>query len=171
MLVRARPHSRELLQSLGGFLGEMDAALLDFVHPATKRDLKWDSTRASWIRQHLALLRDASQRALVEKFLALYEGEVLPALPGLRRSVVYGDANDYNVLVGEALPLPRKVASVIDFGDMHESVTVSEVAIAAAYAILGKENPLRAAAEVVAGYHRAFPLMDEELRVLYALIG
>jgi 4-aminobutyrate aminotransferase-like enzyme/Ser/Thr protein kinase RdoA (MazF antagonist) len=171
MLVRARPHSPELLQSLGGFLGEMDAALLDFAHPATKRDLKWDSTRASWIREHLALLRDASQRALVEKFLTLYEGEVLPALPRLRRSVVYGDANDYNVLVGEALPLHRKVASVIDFGDMHESVTVSEVAIAAAYAILGKENPLRAAADVVAGYFRAFPLMEEELRVLYALIG
>src|SRR5438445_2800232 len=54
---------------------------------------------------------------------------------------------------------------------MHESVSVSEVAIAAAYAILSKENPLRAAADVVAGYHRAFPLMQEELRVLYALIG
>src|ERR1700730_10477004 len=39
MLVKARPHSPELLQSLGGFLGEMDAALIDFEHPATKRAL------------------------------------------------------------------------------------------------------------------------------------
>ncbi len=85
--------------------------------------------------------------------------------------MVYGDANDYNVLVGKALPLPRKVVSVIDFGDMHETVTVSEVAIAAAYAILGEENPLRAAAEVVSGYHRAFPLTETELKVLFALIG
>ena len=114
MLVKARPHSPELLQSLGSFLGAMDAALLTFTHQATKRDLKWDSTRASWIRQHLALVRDASQRALVEKFLTLYESEALAALPALRRSVVYGDANDYNVLVGEPLPLPRKVISVID---------------------------------------------------------
>jgi len=171
MLVKARPHSPELLQSLGQFLGEMDGALADFSHPAVHRELKWDLTRAGWVRAQLDHLRDASQRALVEKFLALYETDVVPALPGLRRSVVYGDANDYNVLVGAPLPLPRKVASVIDFGDMHESVTISEVAIAAAYAILGKENPLQAAAEVVAGYHRAFPLMDEELRVLYALIG
>jgi 4-aminobutyrate aminotransferase-like enzyme/Ser/Thr protein kinase RdoA (MazF antagonist) len=171
MLVKARPHSPELLQSLGSFLGEMDAALADFAHPAVRRELKWDLVRAGWIRAHLHHVRNDSQRALVEKFLALYEGEVVPALPGLRRSVVYGDANDYNVLVGAPLPLPRKVASVIDFGDMHESVTVSEVAIAAAYAILAKENPLLAAAEVVAGYHRAFPLMEEELRVLYALIG
>src|SRR6266849_853756 len=170
MLAKARPHSPELLQSLGQFLGEVDAALADFSHAAAGRELKWDLARAGWIRAHLHHIRDASQRALVEKFLSLYESEVLPALPQLRRSVVYGDANDYNVLVGKALPLPRKVVSVIDFGDMHETVTVSEVAIAAAYAILGKENPLRAAAEVVSGYHRAFPLAEEELKVLFALI-
>jgi 4-aminobutyrate aminotransferase-like enzyme/Ser/Thr protein kinase RdoA (MazF antagonist) len=171
MLAKVRPHSPELLQSLGDFLGAMDAALADFAHPAARRELKWDLTRAGWIRQHLHLLRDASQRALVDKFLALYEAEVVPALPSLRRSVIYGDANDHNVLVGPPLPLPRKVVSVIDFGDMHESVTVSEIAIAAAYAILGKDNPLRGAAEVVAGYHRAFPLTEAELQILYALIG
>jgi 4-aminobutyrate aminotransferase-like enzyme/Ser/Thr protein kinase RdoA (MazF antagonist) len=171
MLVKARPHSPELLQSLGEFLGAMDTALATFAHPAARRELKWDLARTGWIRQHTSLIREASRRGLVEKFLSLYEAEAVPALPRLRRSVVYGDANDYNVLVGAPLPLPRKVASVIDFGDMHETVTVSEIAVAAAYAILGKENPLRAAAEVVAGYHRAFPLMQGELEILYALIG
>src|SRR5712675_2567468 len=171
MLVKARPHSPELLQSLGQFLGALDAALADFEHPAVRRELKWDLARAGWIREHLHLIRDGSQHALVEKFLALYDAEVVPALPQLRRSVVYGDANDYNVLIGPPLPLPRKIVSVIDFGDMHETVTVSEVAIAAAYAILGKENPLRAAADVVAGYHRTFPLTEAELRILYVLIG
>ena len=171
MLVKAQPHSPELLRSLGQFLGEMDAGLADFSHEAARRELKWDLARAGWIRAHVHLIQNASQRSLVEQFLSLYEAEVLPALAHLRRSVVYGDANDYNVLVSAALPLPRRVASVIDFGDVHETVTVAEVAIAAAYAILGKENPLRAAAEVVAGYHRAFPLRQEELRILYALIG
>src|ERR1700730_1682572 len=171
MLVKARPHPPELLRSLGGFLGEMDAALADFSHSAARRELKWDLARAGWIREHLPLVRGASQRALVETFLSLYESEVTPALAGLRRSVVYGDANDYNVLVGKALPLPRRVVSVIDFGDMHETVTISEVAIAAAYAILGKENPLRAAAEVVSGYHSAFPLTENDLGVLFPLMG
>src|SRR6266481_6770531 len=171
MLAKARPHSPELLQGLGHFLGQMDAALADFSHDAARRELKWDLTRAGWIRAYLHHIRNASQRALLEKFLSLYETEVLPALPLLRRSVVYGDANDYNVLAGKALPLPRNVVSVIDFGDMHETVTVSEVAIAAAYAILGEANPLRAAAEVVRGYHRAFPLTEAELNVLFALIG
>src|SRR5258707_181271 len=171
MLVKARPHSSELLRDLGRFLGEMDAALQDFSHAYSLRELKWDLARAGWIGPHVHLIRDASRRALVEKFLALYEEEVVPALPNLRRSVVYGDANDYNVLVGSPLPLPRNVVGVIDFGDLHESVTVSEVAIAAAYVALGKQNPLAAVAEVISGYHGAFPLLDNELRVLFPLIA
>src|ERR1700719_2172195 len=73
MLAKVRPHSPELLQSLGQFLGAMDIALADFAHPAARRELKWDLARAGWIRQHLHLLRDASQRAFVEKILSLYE--------------------------------------------------------------------------------------------------
>src|SRR5438874_870585 len=92
-------------------------------------------------------------------------------LPRLRRSVIYGDANDHNVLVSEPWPQPRKIAGLIDFGDMHHGLTTSEPAIAAAYAILGKEDPLPAAAAIVAGYHRAFPLDEMELSVLFALIG
>src|SRR6266404_4415540 len=172
MLVKARPHSSELLRDLGRFLGEMDAALQDFFHADSLRELKWDLARAGWIGPHVHLIRDASsRRALVEKFLALYEAEVVPALPSLRRSVVYGDANDYNVLVGRPLPQPRKVVGLIDFGDLHESVTVSEVAIAAAYVALGKQNPLAAIAELVSGYHGAFPLLESELRVLFPLVA
>ena len=171
VLAEARPHSRELLRSLGRFLGEMSVALADFEHPAAHRELKWDLARAQWIRGHLLHIRDTSRRALVEKFLASYEAEVVPVADQLRRSIVYGDANDYNVLVGEALPLPRKVVSVIDFGDMHHSFTVSELDIAAAYAILGKTEPLQAAAVVIAGYHSAFPLSEQEISVLYPLIA
>jgi 4-aminobutyrate aminotransferase-like enzyme/Ser/Thr protein kinase RdoA (MazF antagonist) len=171
MLIEARPHSDELLASLGRLLGEIDVALANFSHPAAHRELKWDFARSAWIREHLDHIADAGRRALVQKFLAMYEAEVVPAMPLLRRSVVYGDANDYNVLVGEPWPGPRAAISVIDFGDMHHSFTVSEVAIAAAYAILGKEDPLHAAAEVLRGYHAAFPLTEPEIAVLYALIG
>ena len=170
-LAEVCPHTPELLGDLGRFLGEMDAALQSFTHAAAHRELKWDSSRAAWIRDFVKHIADAQRRALVEKFLALYEAEVLPLLTRLRRSVIYGDANDHNVLVSNPWPPPRQVVGVIDFGDMHHGLTVSEPAIAAAYAILGKEEPLPAAAAIVAGYHRAFPLDDLELRVLYALIG
>jgi 4-aminobutyrate aminotransferase-like enzyme/Ser/Thr protein kinase RdoA (MazF antagonist) len=171
VLAKVRPHSLELLEDVGRFLGEMDAALQSFAHPAAQRELKWDSSRGGWIRDYTKHIGDSRRRALVEKFLALYEAEVVPALPQLRRSVIYGDANDYNVLVSEPWPQPRKIACVIDFGDMHHGITASEAAIAAAYGILGKEDPLPAATAIVAGYHRAFPLQELEFSVLYALIG
>jgi len=170
VLAEVRPHEPELLRDLGRFLGEMDAALESFEHPAAHRELKWDSARAGWIKEFVSEIEGAERRALVERFVALYEQEVVPRLPRLRRSVIYGDANDYNVLVSEPWPQPRKVAGVIDFGDMHHGLTVSETAIAAAYAMLGKSEPLKAAAEVVAGYHGVFPLKEDELAVVFPLM-
>ncbi|HET8925455.1 MAG TPA: aminotransferase class III-fold pyridoxal phosphate-dependent enzyme [Candidatus Acidoferrum sp.] len=170
-LSQVRPHTPELLGDLGRFLGEIDAALQSFSHPAAIRELKWDSSRAGWIKKHVREIDDSKRRELVEKFLAFYETEVTPLLPRLRRSLIYGDANDYNVLVSDPWPQPRKIASVIDFGDLHHGLIVSEPAIAAAYAILGKKDVLRAATAVVAGFHQAFPLDEQELSVLFALTG
>src|SRR5262249_11940961 len=96
--------------------------------------------------------------------------EVVPLLPTLRKSVIYGDGNDHNVLVNDASTQPRTAVSVIDFGDMHHGLVVSEPAIAAAYAILGKGEPLAAASALVSGFHRAFPLEQAELSVLFPLI-
>ena len=171
LLAEAKPHGPDLLRSLGRLVGQIDAALVDFSHPASHRDLKWDLSRVAWVREHVHLVGGAERRALVERFLALYEARVTPVLPRLRRSVIYGDANDYNVLVGAPHTQPREVVSVIDFGDMHHGLTVAEIAIAIAYAIFGQRDPLAAAVQVLAGYHQAWPLQDAELEVLYALVG
>jgi 4-aminobutyrate aminotransferase-like enzyme/Ser/Thr protein kinase RdoA (MazF antagonist) len=171
VLAKASPRSPSLLRTLGQFLGEMDAALADFSHPAAHRELKWDLSGASWIRDYLHYIEDPERRALVEKLLQYYESDVIPALASLRHGVIYGDANDYNVLVSPPWPQSRKVVSVIDFGDMHYGLTVSEVAIAAAYAILGEQDTLAAASSVVAGYHSAFPLSEAEISVLLPLIA
>jgi 4-aminobutyrate aminotransferase-like enzyme/Ser/Thr protein kinase RdoA (MazF antagonist) len=171
LMAHVNPHSAEMLRSLGELLGELSSGLAHFSHGAARRELKWDFARAGWIREHLEQIADPERRALIEKFIALYDSEVVPVMSRLRRSVVYGDANDYNVLVGEASTQPRRVVSVFDFGDMHESFTVSEVATAAAYSILGKKEPLRAAAAVISGYYSRFLLTDVEISVLYPLIA
>src|SRR5207249_908544 len=98
---------------------------------------------------------------------------VAALLPGLRRSVIHGDANDYNVLVEDGPDLAtrcRRVVGIIDFGDMVHSCTVGNLAVGAAYALLDKSDPLSAAAEVVAGYNTEFPLDDKELTALFELI-
>src|ERR1700730_10872506 len=171
VLAKVHPHSDELLKSLGRLLGTIDSSLQTFSHPAAQRRLKWDLSAAGWIKGHVKEIADLSLRLLVEKFLTLYDSEIVPALGRFRRSVIYGDANDYNVLVSNPWPLPRKAVSVIDFGDMHYGITVSEVAIAAAYAMLGEKDVLRVAASVVAGYHEVFPLQEVEIAALYNLIG
>jgi 4-aminobutyrate aminotransferase-like enzyme/Ser/Thr protein kinase RdoA (MazF antagonist) len=170
-LAKARPRSPGLLAGLGRFLGEMDAALAGFEHPEAHRDFKWDLSRASWIRGALGHVKDAARRALVERTLARYESAVVPALPRLRRGVIHGDANDHNVLVGPPREEPRPISGLLDFGDMHHGLLVAEPAVAAAYALLGQDDPLGVAAAVVSGYHAAFPLQEEEIRLLFALVG
>jgi len=171
VLARVCPHSEELLTSLGRLLATIDSGLQSFSHPAAQRELKWDLSAAGWIREHLNEIASPPRRLLVRKFLTVYDSEIVPALGRFRRSVIYGDANDYNVLVSDPWPPPRKAVSVIDFGDMHYGMTVSEVAIAAAYATLGKRDVLQAAASVIAGYHEVFPLQEVEIAALYNLIG
>lgn len=170
-LAEVRPHTPALLHSLGSLLGRFDATLQNFTHPAAERTLKWDVRHALWIRDYLHYIADPRRRAIVEHFLAYFEEHVVPLLPTLRTSIIHHDANDYNVLVSEiTLDEPAQVVSVIDFGDMVRTYTVCEPAIAAAYAMLGKADPLATAAAVVGGYHEAFPLTETELSVLYPFI-
>ena len=167
-LAETRPHSPELLGSLGRLLAEIDLALKDFTHLGAQRFLKWDLSRSNWARDYLGHIADPERRALAKKFLNLFEEEAVPRFPLLRRSVIYGDANDHNALVDSQA---KRLVSVIDFGDLHEGFTVGEPAIAAAYAILGKGDPLAAAGSVLAGYHEILPLMDEEIAAFFALMG
>ena len=170
ILAEVKPHSPALLHSLGGSLGRLDRALQDFIHPAAQRTLRWDLRHAVWIRDYLQYLTRPERRAIVEHFLSQFETCVLPVLPTLRMSVIHGDPNDYNVLVGEADAQHRQVVSLIDFVDVVHTHTVCDLAVATAYAMLNKADPLATAANVVAGYHEAFPLTQAELEVLYSLI-
>jgi 4-aminobutyrate aminotransferase-like enzyme/Ser/Thr protein kinase RdoA (MazF antagonist) len=169
-LAEARPRTDELHESLGRVLGDMDRALAGFDHLAAHRELKWDLARAGWIRDALPGIADPSRRALAERFLERFD-EVAPVLPRLRQAVIHGDGNDWNALVNGPRGEPHAVVSVIDFGDMHHGLVVAEPAVAAAYALLGQADVLAAATAVVRGYHRAFPLSEEEIAVVFPLIG
>jgi 4-aminobutyrate aminotransferase-like enzyme/murein DD-endopeptidase MepM/ murein hydrolase activator NlpD len=91
-----------------------------------------------------------------------------PAFATLPRSLIHNDANDHNVLVafdGDAL----RVTGLLDLGDLVESATVCEPAIAIAYALLDADDPLSTAAAVTRGYHTVRPLGAAELDVLWEL--
>ncbi|MCH8041855.1 MAG: aminotransferase class III-fold pyridoxal phosphate-dependent enzyme [Nitrospinae bacterium] len=171
LFVHARPHTPELLRSLGHFFGCLDRALEDFSHPGSKRDLQWDLQRAGTvIAQNLVHVLDPGRRALVERFHERFRESVEPKLPSLRTSVIHNDGNDYNVLVTGIEAHGGEVTGVVDFGDLVETRTVCELAVCTAYAILEKTDPLAAAVQVVSGYHRTNPLTDQEVELLYDLI-
>ncbi len=174
LFVDVSPHSPQLLESLGIFFGRLDRALTGFSHHALKRDLQWDLRHSSRVvAEHLGPVSDPARRRLLEQCLHRFRDRTEPALPGLRTGVIHNDGNDYNVLVG---PEPAQgsfglaVTGVVDFGDLVETHTVCEVAICAAYAILGKSDPVGAAARVVGGYHTVSNLTQPEIEVLFDLI-
>ena len=97
-----------------------------------------------------------------------------PLLPTLRTGLLYNDANDHNVLVGHAsadfFGRWLKVIGLIDFGDMAAGWLAVEPAVAAAYIMMGKDDPLEAACPVVAGFHEVMPLTEDDLACLYGFI-
>lgn len=173
-LATVRPHSPELLEDLGQFLGKIDRALAGYDHPALHRTFHWDLARAGEVvRSQMGALAETDQAALVCKLLERFEHTTEPLLAHLPRQVIHGDANDYNVLVsqeGDLFTRYRHIAGILDLGDMVYSLRVADLAIAAAYALLNKEDPLRAAAQVTAGYHAVNPLTEAEVAALWDLI-
>ena len=171
-LATAGQHSPELLRDLGRKIAQVNRALANFDHPAIHRDFHWDLANGlRVIGQHAPLLADRGLRLLVDKVTSRFERETLPFLPRLRRSAIHNDANDYNVLVGGGgISTAQTVTGLIDFGDLVHSYTVADLAVAVAYAILEKPDPLAAAAPVVSGYHSEHPLSEDEIAALFGLV-
>lgn len=169
-----RRHSAEYRRDLGRCVGALDQALEGFDHPAAHREFHWDLARGvATCRAQLALVKDHATRDLVGALVDAFDFDLSPLMPVLPRSVIHNDANDFNVIVrddGDLCERHQRVAGIIDFGDMVYSVTVGNLAVAAAYALLGARDPLAAAADVVAGYHSARPLAEAELKALFGLI-
>src|SRR5437879_72730 len=88
VLAEVRPHTPELLGDLGRFLGEMDAALQSFAHAAAHRELKWDASRAGWIKDYVKHIAGSKGGELVVKFLEVFEAECVTGLSGFRHGKV-----------------------------------------------------------------------------------
>jgi 4-aminobutyrate aminotransferase-like enzyme/Ser/Thr protein kinase RdoA (MazF antagonist) len=161
-LAAVQPHSAALLRSLGAALARLDHALAGFEHAAAHREFYWDLRRASLAWPHLDLLPEPRRR-LLQPFVDAWAAVDWSRLP---TSVIYNDANDYNVLVD---PAGARVVSFLDYGDVVHSATVCDLAIAIAYAMLDRPDPIAAAAEVVAGYHQVRRLSEAETGALYTL--
>lgn len=153
-------------RQIGTFLGRLDAALAGFRHAAQARRLQWDLSLAADLRPKLMAVDDPAIRALALEALDRFEAEALPKLSALPRQVIHNDLNPHNLILGSAAPLA--VAGVIDFGDMLEAPRANDVAVAASYHF---HQGADAAASLVAGYHAAVGMSEEEMAMVPLLIG
>jgi 4-aminobutyrate aminotransferase-like enzyme/Ser/Thr protein kinase RdoA (MazF antagonist)/murein DD-endopeptidase MepM/ murein hydrolase activator NlpD len=172
-LAQVKRQSPALLRDLGRVVARVDRALAHFDHPAIHREFYWDLAAGRKTSAPLVgRIADATTRSVVERLLADFDVHTAPLLARLRTSVVHNDANDYNVIVSAPDPVTRerRVVGLIDFGDMVHSYSVASLAVAIAYAVLDKPDPLAVAGHVIAGYHAERPLRENEVTALFGLI-
>ncbi|HLW75832.1 MAG TPA: aminotransferase class III-fold pyridoxal phosphate-dependent enzyme, partial [Bryobacteraceae bacterium] len=148
------------LEALGGLIGRLDAALAGFDHPAAHRELKWDLSRAAWIRDHTHHIADPNRRTLVERVIAS-----MPDVHSVPWTVIHGDINDHNIVVSHG-----EISGFIDFGDLHYGPRVADLAVACTYACFGHDDPLAAIQHVIRGFEQTCPLTHEELSLVFPLI-
>ncbi len=160
-------HTPSLLNSFGVFLAKMDHR----IHKCYQADII--SKKALWDLQHFKLnykllnyITNPRDRSLVDYFFLQFDQHVYPKTDQLRKGIIHNDANDWNVLSKNG-----KISGIIDFGDMCHSWLINEVAIAITYIMMKKEEPLKAASNVIQGYHSIIPLEKQELDILYYLVA
>ena len=128
-----------------------------------------DTANCDWLEGQLDIL-ERPYREWTGYFFELYKQRRRVLEANLPCSVVHNDANDYNILLNiksDQLALN----GFIDFGDAIYTHTVNDLAIAAAYLGMGKEDPLEVICTLIEGYHSHYSLTEKELAVLFPAIA
>ncbi len=165
LLATTSPHTPALLASTGHLLGTVTKALADFEDPDAHRTLRWDLAQADWLLPHSG---DLKHPEIVQPFLDDFIKKIKPEIENLPRQVIHNDANNYNILVDSH---KQKATGLIDFGDAVYTLRIADLAILIAYVIMEKPDVLAAAVEVTSGFHEVCPLLPEEIKMLYTLVG
>lgn len=157
--------SPRLAHGFGVFLGRVTQALSDFAHPAARRELQWDVLNTADVIERYLPDVEAHRRPLVERARDANHEIVHEASQVLPHSVIHNDANDHNVMIDD-----ESVTGLIDFGDMVHSLTLNELAVGCAYAVLGQADPVAMIDTVVSGYASVVPLTPDERTLVPELV-
>lgn len=154
---------------VGEFLGRLSQALSGFGHSGAHREnFLWNLDNVFACRSYLGHVEDGDNRQMLSELLQRYETLVLPRLHGCRGAVIHNDVNDNNIIVFTGRQKPD--FGLIDFGDLCYGRQINELAVAMAYLLQGEKNLYTASRQIVSGYHKHFPLHENELEILFDLI-
>jgi 4-aminobutyrate aminotransferase-like enzyme/Ser/Thr protein kinase RdoA (MazF antagonist) len=156
--------TEDLAEQVGATTARMQAALAGFFHPAAgARDLDWDVRRLPAVAASLSA--GDSLASLVDR--------VAPALArcaSLPGGIHHADVTLTNLLVTDGV-----VTGVIDFGDMHHTADVADLAVALTSVLRNTSETQvctmwELAGAAIRGYQRHRPLSPEEVEVLGELV-
>ena len=157
-----------LLEDLGATMGRCARALAGFDHPAAHREFQWEAERGlEVVAAHASAVADGQRAALLARWRERLAG-LAEVMPALRHGVIHNDANDHNVLVADD---DGSISGLLDLGDAVHSITVNELAVAAAYAALDAPDPMAVIAAVRRGFERELPLTADEAPVVLDLVA
>lgn len=168
-LAEQEQHSDELLTELGQTAGLVSKALASMPEPTTAITHDWDMRRARGVvDSSIDAVLDPGRRADVFEVMSWFD-TIEPLLAGLPRGVAHQDLNDSNILVTRDEAGRQRISGVLDINDALYTVRVAELAVAVAYALVRKQDPIAVAQLVVAGFDAVNPLTDHELAVVFPL--
>ena len=168
LLVEFSPHCASVYESFGEMLAVIDRALNNFTHPDMHIQSIWQLPNAMKSAHKVDAIEGEAREVAGEVFRH-FEQKVEGKLAALPHGVIHNDANDYNVLVNTK-EVDAIVDGIFDFGDSCWQPVVCDVAIALAYLIHRKKDPLAVCACFLKSYNAINPLSEPELEVLLDLI-
>lgn len=150
-----------LARQVGEVTARMSRALAGLYHPAAGRTHVWDVRTVRSLAPKIALVADAQRRDLLTTALARV-GSTLDAIPTLPAQVEHADVTLINVLAEDG-----EISGVVDFGDLHHTATVCDLAASLNSALRSVARHGWAAVEELGaayleGYQRYRPLSVAE---------
>lgn len=160
-LAATRDLPNELLFDLGDNIGRLAFELSQVDPRPFRHPSNWaPHCAADRIRANLHKLPITIQ-PLVEQVLERHRTRIQPISSDLPRAVIHNDLNDGNILIDR-----RRVAAIIDFGDMIETYRICELANAFAYMIMNRKSAVGVISGVVSAYVQHVKLSEQELDVM-----
>jgi 4-aminobutyrate aminotransferase-like enzyme/Ser/Thr protein kinase RdoA (MazF antagonist) len=158
--------TEDVAEQVGAATARTAQALRGFFHPAAgSRELDWDVRALPRVAARWGLTADDPLHPVVERVAA-----VLPRLAALPSGIHHGDVTLTNLLATDGT-----VTGVIDFGDMHFTADVADLAVALTSVLRNTNDaqvssPWELAGATLRGYQRIRPLGAEEVEVLGELV-
>ncbi len=163
--------SPSAVAGLGDVAGRVSRALADFSHPGLDRVLQWDLRYGHDVVSKLAAhVADASHRDRLRDIARESWSTIAPLADDLPQQAMHLDLTDANVVVSRSADGTARPDGIIDFGDLTQSWSVSELAITASCVLGHSGADPTSVLPAIRAFHEIRPLNATEVAALWPML-